>query len=221
MSHVHIKILTDNVTAVTYIRQMGGSHSLKCNDIAREIWLWAIERDIWLTISHIPGKDNVRVDSNSRKFEHEIEWMLNTKVFELLTTLWPNEMTIDLFASRLNHQLDKYVSWRPDPDSIAVDAFSIKWDSNIYALPPFSTLSRVLKKIREDKAKGVLVVPYWIGATWFPSLLRLLTAHPLLVNPHQRLLTLPAHPQMQHTLHKKLSLLICKVSGVPSETQDY
>ena len=111
MTRIHVKILTDNITTVTYIREMGGSHSLKCNDLAREIWLWAIERDIWLTISHLPGKENVRADKNSRQFDHEKEWMLNTKLFKLLTILWPNEMEVDLFASRLNHQLAKYVSW--------------------------------------------------------------------------------------------------------------
>jgi hypothetical protein len=30
----------------------------------------------------------------------------------------------DLFASRLNKPLDRYVSWHPDPDAKAVDAFS-------------------------------------------------------------------------------------------------
>ena len=30
---------------------------------------------------------------------------------------------IDLFASRLNHKLEKYISFRPDPNAMAVDAF--------------------------------------------------------------------------------------------------
>ena len=34
----------------------------------------------------------------------------------------------DLFASRLNKQLDRYVSWHPDPDAKAVDAFSLFGD---------------------------------------------------------------------------------------------
>lgn len=34
---------------------------------------------------------------------------------------------IDLFASRMNYQISKYVSWRPEPETYAVDAFSISW----------------------------------------------------------------------------------------------
>ena len=39
---------------------------------------------------------------------------------------------IDLFASRLNYQLQPFVSYQPDPQSYATDAFSIidwaQWD---------------------------------------------------------------------------------------------
>jgi len=30
---------------------------------------------------------------------------------------------IDLFASRLNAKLDQFVSWHPEPEELAVDAF--------------------------------------------------------------------------------------------------
>jgi hypothetical protein len=36
---------------------------------------------------------------------------------------------VDLFASRLNKQLDKYVSWFPDPKAVTSDAFSICWSN--------------------------------------------------------------------------------------------
>ena len=58
----HIKVMTDNTTTVAYIRNMGGSQSLDCNEIARAIWLWCLPRDIWLTVSHIPGQHNVVAD---------------------------------------------------------------------------------------------------------------------------------------------------------------
>lgn len=34
----------------------GGSHSKPCN--TREIWLWCIERNIWVTASHVPSVQN-------------------------------------------------------------------------------------------------------------------------------------------------------------------
>lgn len=35
--------------------------------------------------------------------------------------------SIDLFASRTNHQLPVYCSWKPDPMAFTVDALSITW----------------------------------------------------------------------------------------------
>ena len=55
--------------------------------------------------------------------------------------------TIDLFASRLNAQIPRYVSWRPEPQCVAVDAFSIQWGNEVfYAFPPFALIPRVLQK---------------------------------------------------------------------------
>ena len=36
-------VMIDNTTAVTYINNMGGSHSAVCNSLAREIWFWCID----------------------------------------------------------------------------------------------------------------------------------------------------------------------------------
>ena len=55
---------------------------------------------------------------------------------------------IDLFASRLNRQVETFVSWKPEPEAWAVDAFSLNWkDIVFYAFPPFSVLGQVLTKI--------------------------------------------------------------------------
>ena len=40
---------------------------------------------------------------------------------------WGRACTVDIFAMRLNHQLDKYVSWRPDPGAMMTNAFHIRW----------------------------------------------------------------------------------------------
>ena len=54
--HCRIKVLSDNQTAVAYLRNMGGTHSRACNQITREFILWRKDRDISLTITHLPGK---------------------------------------------------------------------------------------------------------------------------------------------------------------------
>ena len=108
-SDVHIRLRIDNVTTVTYINNMGGTKSRICNLIANEIWTWSIDRNIWLSAEHLPGSKNLLADEQSCVFDDTTEWMIPP---------------IDLFASRLNKQVITFVSWRPDPDALFIDAFS-------------------------------------------------------------------------------------------------
>ncbi|GFR84554.1 reverse transcriptase [Elysia marginata] len=63
----HVRIQIDNTTAVSYINNMGGTHSPKCNEISRTLMMWCKNRGIWLSPCHIAGKDNCNADSYSRK----------------------------------------------------------------------------------------------------------------------------------------------------------
>ena len=56
--HTHVQLQNDNTTAVAYINNMGGSKSPLLNTLAKEIWNWCIERDIWVSAVHIAGKLN-------------------------------------------------------------------------------------------------------------------------------------------------------------------
>ena len=127
---------------------------------------------------------------------------------------WPK---IDLFASRLNNQLPRYVAWQPDPGAEAVDAFTLDWHSDkFFAFPPFSLLGRVIQKIEDDQAEGILVAPNWPKQIWYPNLIRLLVHKPLMLPKGKHLLKLPYNPKQIHPLRSKLVLLACHLSGNPS-----
>ncbi|VDI80889.1 Hypothetical predicted protein [Mytilus galloprovincialis] len=211
----------DNTTAVAYISNMGGTKSIDCNTISRQIWLFCKDNDIWLTCTHIAGKENL-ADKKSREFDDKLEWKLERSVFDQLCTLWQRP-DIDLFASRLNFQLENYCSWKPDPLSAFIDAFSINWSyfQFVYLFPPFSLLSRCIFKIREDGARGVVIAPFWQTQTWFPRLMQLLTDNPIVLPKNKKILNLPHDPQSVHPLHKKMKLIACPVSGVASENEDF
>ena len=70
-------ILTDNSTALAYINNMGGMHSVICNDIAKRIWKFAQNRGFWISSSHIPGVENTMAHKMSRVFSDNTEWMLS------------------------------------------------------------------------------------------------------------------------------------------------
>ena len=42
-----------------------------------------------------------------------------------------NMENMDLFATRANKKINKYISWKPNADSIATDAFSVIWEKTL------------------------------------------------------------------------------------------
>ena len=98
----HIRVQSDNTIAVAYINAMGGIRSAECNNIARQIWLWRIEKEIWLSACHIPGSINVEADSESSVFNTSTGWSLHQDVFDRINEMW-RPCDIDYYASRLNH----------------------------------------------------------------------------------------------------------------------
>jgi len=219
VQNVHVKLSVDNTTAVAYINHMGGSKSQDCNELAKHIWDWCIERNIWLSVVHLPGVQNIIADRKSRHFEEETEWMLDPQVFQKLQLQF--NLAIDLFASRLNTQLPRYISWKPDPGAEAVDALSVDWGSlNFYAFPPFCLIAKCLQKIIQEEAEGVMIVPKWPTQAWFPQMLSMLTQDPITLPRAESLLTKPMTGEI-HPLNSKLILLACRLSGKPWNTQAY
>ncbi len=162
----HIKILTDNNTAVCTITKQGSSKSEKCHEMARKIWFWAMERNIWITVAHIPGIDNIEADWESRNFHDDTEWELSTEIFNIICEKF-GKPEIDLFASRINHKLEKYVSWKPDPNAWKIDAYTFSWNGiYAYCFPPFCQIPRIIQKALTDKAELLLVVPLFYTRAW-------------------------------------------------------
>ena len=211
----HIKVLSDNTTTVSVLNNMGTSHSKKCNDMCKEIWEWCIGRNIWLTLAHIPGKDNIEADSASRKKENtSTEWQLQPKLLHSCLKQLDFYPNIDLFATRINRQFPCFLSFKPDPEAFAVDAFTIDWSTyKIYAFPPFSMIPRVLRKIQDDNAKGTCVLPNWPTQPWFPRAKKLMLKPPIILNVSQNVLLLPNRPEVKHTLFKKLQMIVCLLSA--------
>ena len=218
---VHIRLHLDNTTSVLYVSKQGGKKWL-LNSIARDLWIWAIERDIWVSAEHIPGVENIEADRASRKqFATETEWMLDPAVFIRVSDLF-GPWDIDLFASRLNNQLPKYIAWNPDPGAVAIDAFTQTWHfTNAYVFPPFSLINRVLQQLQENQARATIIAPLWPGQVWFPKLLRLCTAAPVLLPNRDTLLQLPQSPGLVHPLRHKLHLTAFNVSARPYDAQAY
>ena len=172
---MHVRIYLGNSVAVQYINHMGGRQTY-LNNLTREIWQWCMKRNLWLSayICHLPGKSNVEADKLSIILSNDMEWKLNVYIFEILQSRC-GLFDVELFVSRLNWQVRKYVSYLPDQEAFAVDAFSISWGQfvNAYAFPPFSILSQVLQNVEEEGAKLTLITPIWATQPWFSKILQM------------------------------------------------
>ena len=69
---------------------------------------------ITFTGEYLPGNLKTRADKTSMEMKNSSsEWILNKAIFQkLIQALGP--VNVDLFASRLCHQIPRYISWQPD-----------------------------------------------------------------------------------------------------------
>lgn len=207
----NILLRCDNTTAISYINRMGSIKYPALYNLSREIWQWCEERNLWIFASYITSKDNWEADKESRVLKKETEWSLSGSFFQsIVKNLGQPE--IDLFASNINTKCRKYFSWVKDPGSIGVDAFTFPWrDLKFYAFPPFLLILRVLQKIIQDKAEGIVVVPLWSAQPWFPLFKKLLVSNIVTLGPSSNMLISPF--SKEHPLKKSLILVAARLSG--------
>ena len=197
----------DNITSVSYINNKGRIKSKFCNEIAIGQWVWCTSQNMWISAAHTPGTQNTETSSFSRNFNEAIEWKLSSHLFQKIPSMSGNP-TLDLVVSRINHQIDRYISWIPDPKALAIDAFSIKWNTEFYYIfPPFSLLGKVTEKVYRDKTKVIVVIPKWPTQHWYSSLWRKATRS-MIITPSAKNLLQSQDPQKVHPLDQKLHLQV-------------
>ena len=218
----HIRIKSDNTTAIAYLNNMGWTVSVKCNILSKKIWELCNENGCWISAEHVPGSHNTVVDYMSRTFNENTEWKLSPFLFQSILQRFQFIADIDLFASYLNKQLSKYVSWHPNPESIGVDAFNMSWSKlKFYAFPPFSLVEKSVSKIIQEKASGIMVIPWWPTQNWFPVMAQSLVDYPIILPQKKATLTLPLHENKSHPLFPKLQLLAIRLSGKQWEIETF
>ena len=210
----------DNVTAVTYINQKGGTASKLLCQLAITIWNWCVARNISLMAEHLPGHLNTIADQESRSVQDRCDWMLNPDIFQRIQEL-TGPLEVDLFASRLTRQLPQFFSWRPDPEATATDAFLQDWSQQRgYANPPWCLIHRCLSKVRRELARVVLITPFWNTQSCFPIVLELLENYPLILPSRPDLVVMPTG---QEFLMKQgvPQLIAWPISGNPIYHKDF
>jgi len=189
----NILVATDNTTVVAYVNNQGGTKSRSLWEETLLLFKELVDRQIFLTARHIPGKMNVLADGLSRQGQIiPTEWMLHPELVKMLFDKWGNA-TVDLFATKWNRQCQLYVSPVPDSQAWEVDALSLDWNGLVaYAYPPQQILSQVLNKFQETHCCAlILVAPLWPRQAWYPSLKKLSQEGPWKIPAWKKMLKQP------------------------------
>ena len=138
-------VFSDNVTCISYVSSMGGMQSELRDKIARDIWTFVIQNNMWLSISFVPGRDNENADFASRALNPNTEMQISQELFNEICMELDFHPEVDMFASRLNYKCDKYFSYGPDLYSLGVDAFLTSWSHHkLYLFSPLNCCSRMV-----------------------------------------------------------------------------
>ena len=113
------------------------------------------------------------------------EFYLDRDLFVYILKMLQVQPTLDVFASRDTAQLSRYMSWYPDNQAVAQDALLHHWDEISYLFPPIPLLPKVLRLVREQGIRAVLICPWWPSALWWPVVTEMMLGPPLPL-PHYR-----------------------------------
>ena len=77
----------------------------------------------------LPREQNELADSISKITDYD-DWSITPQCFEYLNSIWGIH-TCDLFASYVNHKINKFYARYWMPGCVGVDAFAFAWQKDV------------------------------------------------------------------------------------------
>ena len=165
LSSHRVKWFTDNTNVVNIVNK--GSMKPDLQDLAMQIFKFSSLHTIHLEIEWLPRCLNEQADYLSKIIEKD-DWGISFEILSMLINRW-GTLDIDYFASEHNAKLPVFFSKFWCYKSAGVDAFTFDWGQGFgLYVPPVILVSRVLRKMESCRAKGILVVPEWRSANFWP-----------------------------------------------------
>lgn len=169
LSHIlanqSVRWFTDNqgVSAIA----VKGSMNSELQNIAIEIFRVCMSKCIHLSMEWIPRSLNEKADYYSKIVDHD-DWGVSFEIMSIIQSRF-GSLSVDWFASNHNAKLPRFYSRFWNDSCAGIDAFTESWSTDFgLFVPPIPIVNRVIKKMCYDKAKGVLVIPAWTSAVFWP-----------------------------------------------------
>ena len=121
---------------------------------------------------------SVEVASLELLYHYNSDVMMDPRVFRYACRLLRFRPNIDMFASRRHHQLPRYCSFHADDFAFHNDCFTLNWSQfRPYFNPPWEDIGKMIHKVIVEHVKCMVVVPYWINASWFTLFSRMMVRY--------------------------------------------
>jgi hypothetical protein len=168
-SWTNIFWLTDSENLVTFLTK--GSTKIDIQQTILQVFILAKTLKIRILPIHLK-RDDPRIgmaDSGSRIRDSD-DWSLDQFSFNQLNIQF-GPFSLDVFADSSNAKTQRFFSDFRCPDTLGIDAFAHSWENeNVWICPPVSKILQAIRKIQISKVKGLLIVPNWKSADFYPFL---------------------------------------------------
>ena len=116
------------------------------------------------------GERNCGIADAISKYFDTDDWGIDNESFEFIQAEYGN-FTIDRFASDNNNKLPHFYSQFHCLGAENVNSFTCDWGGEFnWLCPPIGLIADTLKHAKLCSAKGVLLVPEWESAYYYPLL---------------------------------------------------
>ena len=138
--------------------------------MSQEVWDYLLSCEIVVTTQSLPYeyRSGLRVTKSEGLTQMETKNMCTQKDL-------PGQRTpgIDLFASRISHQLFQYMSGKMGLIQQGSGCLLNKLVSKLHiCFLSFVLIERVFRKVQQDQCLMTIIKPAWQIQTWFPGLLK-------------------------------------------------
>ena len=161
LTNQRIHWFSDNQNVVRILQNGSKKQDLQAEALA--IFLLSLRQQIRIE----PGWINQQADWLSCIEDYD-DWAIHPDHFRMLDDSW-GPHTIDRFACSYNTHLARFNSRFWNPGMEAVDAFTCDRSGEVkWLCPPPYLIPRVIRHALKTLAYGILVVPNWSSAPFWP-----------------------------------------------------
>ncbi len=165
----HVLVCSDSRSVVSYINHHSGLVSKRLCTLVNNLLVWAQNNLRSLKATHVPGKMNQGTDMLSRNNVSSEEWTLHSLAVQRIWEVF-GKACVDLFASEDNSHCQ--IFFTKSTDALAHEWLSIP----LYAFLLVALLPQVLRQVRKQRHKLILIAPLWRNQPWVSKLFQLLKA---------------------------------------------